>query len=124
MDRADIAKILGIAPSSENYSHRGGGRLGRSSIFQCSHSCSVGRIGNSTDQSAWFTRVPESIISTTKRHPARMRLSAAQPATENLQPLDFTADFNTGAYSSWGPTVAAAFQCMPRVLSCPHYRAR
>jgi aldehyde oxidoreductase len=48
----------------------------------------------------------ESIISTTKRHPARMRLRAGATRDGKLTALDFAADFNTGAYSSWGPTVA------------------
>jgi CO/xanthine dehydrogenase Mo-binding subunit len=48
----------------------------------------------------------ESIVSTTKRHPARMRLRAAATREGKLIALDFCADFNTGAYSSWGPTVA------------------
>jgi aldehyde oxidoreductase len=48
----------------------------------------------------------ESIMSTTKRHPARMRLRAGATREGKLMALDFAADFNTGAYSSWGPTVA------------------
>jgi len=48
----------------------------------------------------------ESIVSTTKRHPARMRVRAGATSDGKLMALDFSADFNTGAYSSWGPTVA------------------
>jgi len=46
------------------------------------------------------------MVSTTKRHPARMRLRAGATRDGKLTALDFSADFNTGAYSSWGPTVA------------------
>ena len=49
---------------------------------------------------------PESMASTTKRHPARIRARAAADAEGRLLGLDFTGDFNTGAYASWGPTVA------------------
>ena len=52
-----------------------------------------------------YTR-PESMVSTTKRHPARMHAALAADAQGNLQAYDFQGDFNTGAYSSWGPTVA------------------
>ena len=55
---------------------------------------------------AWSTRASESIMSTTKRHPARMQLRAGA-TRDGTAALDFAADFNTGAYSSWGPTVAA-----------------
>ena len=48
----------------------------------------------------------ESMTSTTKRHPAKMqgRLSADRYGT--ITGMVFEGDFNTGAYASWGPTVA------------------
>ena len=49
---------------------------------------------------------PESMQSSTKRHPATMQASAACDADGRLVAFDFAGDFNTGAYSSWGPTVA------------------
>ncbi len=49
---------------------------------------------------------PESMRSTTKRHPAHMRATLAAEADGSFLAYDFTGDFNTGAYSSWGPTVA------------------
>ncbi len=52
-----------------------------------------------------YTR-PESMVSTTKRHPASMRAALAADAAGNLLAYDFHGDFNTGAYASWGPTVA------------------
>src|SRR5438270_1017502 len=63
-------------------------------------------------------------MSTTKRHPARMRLRAAATREGKLTALDFSADFNTGAYSSWGPTVAGRVPVHasgPYVV--PNYRA-
>ncbi|MEP7139668.1 MAG: molybdopterin cofactor-binding domain-containing protein, partial [Caldimonas sp.] len=49
---------------------------------------------------------PESMQSSTKRHPATMQATMACDAAGRLVAYDFAGDFNTGAYSSWGPTVA------------------
>ncbi|RPH59555.1 MAG: aldehyde oxidase, partial [Burkholderiales bacterium] len=51
-------------------------------------------------------RRPESMAATTKRHPARMSAALAADRDGRLLAYDFEGDFNTGAYSSWGPTVA------------------
>ncbi len=48
----------------------------------------------------------ESMQTTTKRHPAKIRLRIGADATGRIQGFDFSGDFNTGAYASWGPTVA------------------
>ncbi len=49
---------------------------------------------------------PESMVSTTKRHPAHMQAALAANDRGDLIAYDFAGDFNTGPYSSWGPTVA------------------
>jgi aldehyde oxidoreductase len=49
---------------------------------------------------------PESMRSSTKRHPAQMRASLTLDAAGNLFRYEFEGDFNTGPYASWGPTVA------------------
>jgi CO/xanthine dehydrogenase Mo-binding subunit/aerobic-type carbon monoxide dehydrogenase small subunit (CoxS/CutS family) len=107
MDRADIARILAIPPESVRIIPTAVG----------------GGFGSKLDLSvqpfvalaAWHLKLPvgmvytrsESILSTTKRHPARMKIRAGASRDGKLTALDFSADFNTGAYSSWGPTVAA-----------------
>ncbi|HYN39431.1 MAG TPA: molybdopterin cofactor-binding domain-containing protein, partial [Rhodospirillales bacterium] len=48
----------------------------------------------------------ESMATTTKRHPARMRARLGADADGRLLAMTFEGDFNTGAYASWGPTVA------------------
>ncbi|MGB5068264.1 MAG: xanthine dehydrogenase family protein molybdopterin-binding subunit, partial [Albidovulum sp.] len=48
----------------------------------------------------------ESMQSTTKRHPALMTLRIGASRDGRLQGFEFQGDFNTGAYASWGPTVA------------------
>ena len=52
-----------------------------------------------------YTR-PESMLSTTKRHPARIRARLGCDRGGLLTAVDFAGDFNTGAYASWGSTVA------------------
>jgi aldehyde oxidoreductase len=52
-----------------------------------------------------YTR-QESMSSTTKRHPASMRATIGADASGRVTAMDFEGEFNTGAYASWGPTVA------------------
>jgi aldehyde oxidoreductase len=52
-----------------------------------------------------YSRI-ESMASTTKRHPSTMRAKASADAQGRLTAYEMTGDFNTGAYASWGPTVA------------------
>ncbi len=70
-----------------------------------------------------YTR-PESIMATTKRHPARMRSRMGASPDGLITAMEFEADFNTGAYASWGPTVAnrvPVHASGPYVV--PNYRA-
>ncbi|WP_342359318.1 molybdopterin-dependent oxidoreductase [Terrarubrum flagellatum] len=63
---------------------------------------------------AWVTKKParmiytrtESMASTTKRHPSHIRARASAMKDGRLTAFEMRADFNTGAYASWGPTVA------------------
>ena len=52
-----------------------------------------------------YTR-PESMASSTKRHPSRIRIKSGCDANGRLIAVQTEADFDTGAYASWGPTVA------------------
>jgi len=128
MDRADIAKLLGIPAEAVRIIPTAvGGGFGTKLDLSVQPFLAL---------AAWHLRRPvrmvysriESIICTTKRHPARMRCRAAASENGKLLALDFAADFNTGAYSSWGPTVAARVPvhasgplCSPE-LSRPHAR--
>lgn len=71
-----------------------------------------------------YTR-PESMLSTTKRHPSDITARIAAASDGYLTAMDFYAEFNTGAYASWGPTVANR---VPVHASGPYrvgaYRAR
>ena len=67
----------------------------------------------------------ETMQSTTKRHPAQITNKVGAKADGTLSGLRFDGDFNTGAYASWGPTVANR---VPVHASGPYhipdYRAR
>ena len=106
MDRDEVANVLGIAP----------GRV------RIRPSACGGGFGGKLDQSvqplvalaAWlldapvycvYTR-PESMAATTKRHPSRIRARAVAEPGGRLLGYEFDGDFDTGAYASWGPTVA------------------
>jgi CO/xanthine dehydrogenase Mo-binding subunit len=124
MDRGDIATILGIAPERVRIipTAVGGGFGSKLDLsVQPFLALAAWHLGRTVRMV--YSRT-ESIVSTTKRHPARMRLQGACTKDGKLLGLDFAADFNTGAYSSWGPTVAAR---VPVHASgpyyVPHYRA-
>jgi aldehyde oxidoreductase len=106
MDREEVARVLGIAQ----------GRV-RIRPTACG-----GGFGGKLDVSvqpllaiaAWVTKKPvrivytrtESMASTTKRHPSRIWAKASASRHGRLTAFEMRADFNTGAYASWGPTVA------------------
>src|SRR3546814_9728391 len=52
-----------------------------------------------------YTR-PESMAATTKRHASRVTARAGCDRDGKLTALVFDGAFDTGAYASWGPTVA------------------
>ncbi len=106
MDRADIATILGIAPEKVRIIPTAvGGGFGSKLDLSVQPFIALAAWKLSRPVRMVYSRA-ESIISTTKRHPARMKLRAGANRDGKLAALDFSADFNTGAYSSWGPTVA------------------
>ena len=106
MDREDIARILQL-PSHRVHivpSAMGGGFGGKLDVA----------IQPLLALAAWKLKRPvrhvysrsESMVSTTKRHPARMRARMGCDDKGLLTAVEFTADFNTGAYASFGSTVA------------------
>ncbi len=124
MDRADIATILGIPPEKVRIIPTAvGGGFGSKLDLSVQPFLALAAWHLNKPVKMTYSRT-ESIVATTKRHPARMRLRAGCNRNGKLVALDFAADFNTGAYSSWGPTVAAR---VPVHASgpyyVPHYRA-
>jgi aldehyde oxidoreductase len=106
MDRADMAKILAIPPEAVRIIPTAvGGGFGSKLDLSVQPFIALAAWHLRRPVGMIYTRV-ESIRSTTKRHPARIRVRAGANRQGKLLGVDFTADFNTGAYSSWGPTVA------------------
>src|SRR6202051_2010426 len=124
MERADIAKLLGIAAEAVRIIPTAvGGGFGTKLDLSVQPFLALAAWRWQRPIRMVYSRI-ESIMCTTKRHPARMRCRAGASKDGRLLALDFTADFNTGAYSSWGPTVAARVPIHasgPYVV--PHYRA-
>ncbi len=106
MDRDEIALILGLDPSRVRIvpTATGGGFGGKLDLS----------LQPLVAAAAWLLDRPvrcvysraESMASTTKRHPARIRARAGADADGRLVTFRFEGDFNTGAYASWGMTVA------------------
>jgi aldehyde oxidoreductase len=106
MDRESIADILGIP---------------RADVRVMPSACGGG-FGSKLDLSfqpfiaiaAWHLNRPvaiaytrqESMASTTKRHPSDITIKVACDLEGKITVTDFEGVFNTGAYASWGPTVA------------------
>ena len=64
-----------------------------------------------------YTR-QESMAATTKRHPASMIATIGADENGHVVGMTFEGEFNTGAYASWGPTVAVR---VPVHASGPYY---
>ncbi len=106
MDRDETARILGITPEQVHIvpSAVGGGFGGKLDVsVQPLLAVAAWKLGRPVQ--TVYTR-PESMASTTKRHPARMRARFGCDRDGRLVAADFSGDFNTGAYASWGSTVA------------------
>ena len=106
MDRDEIAIVMGLAREQVRIvpTACGGGFGGKLDLS----------VQPLVGLAAWLTgrRVacvyqrPESMASTTKRHPARIYIKAGCDEEGRLQAVESDARFDTGAYASWGPTVA------------------
>ena len=106
MDRADLAKVLAIAPEQVRIIPTAvGGGFGSKLDLSVQPFIALAAWNLDKPVRMVYSRT-ESIVSTTKRHPARMKLRAGATREGKITAMDFSADFNTGAYSSWGPTVA------------------
>jgi aldehyde oxidoreductase len=106
MDRDELALIMGFEPSRIRIipSACGGGFGGKLDLsLQPLIALAAWKLGRPVR--CTYSR-PESMRATTKRHPARIRARFGCNAHGKLLAVDFEGDFNTGAYASWGPTVA------------------
>jgi len=106
LDRDDVAGILGIAPDQVRIVPTAvGGGFGTKLDLSVQPFLAVATWRLRRPVRMTYTR-PESMMTTTKRHPSRIRVRAGATRDGLLVALDVDAEFNTGAYASWGPTVA------------------
>ena len=106
MDKEEVARVLQLSPDAVHIvpSEIGGGFGGKLDVS----------LQPLLAVAAWTLKRPvrtvytrsESMVSTTKRHPSQIHARYACDAEGKLSALDFHGDFNTGAYASWGSTVA------------------
>ena len=124
MDRDDTAAIMGLPPGSIRIIPSAcGGGFGSKLDLSVQPYVALAAWLTGRPAAMVYTR-PESLQSTTKRHPAIMRSRMAATRDGDLLAMDFEGDFNTGAYASWGPTVAnrvPVHASGPYVV--PNYRA-
>jgi len=106
MDRDEVALVLGIEPDSVRIVPTAcGGGFGGKLDMAVQPLVAVAAWVLDRPVRCVYTR-PESMRSTTKRHPAVMTATLGADADGRLTGYDFHGDFDTGAYASWGPTVA------------------
>ena len=106
MDRDDTARVLGLPPGRVRIIPAAAGG-GFGSKLDLSVQPLIGLVALRTGRPARMVYSRrESMVSTTKRHPARMTASAGIDVQGRITAMVFDGDFDTGAYSSWGPTVA------------------
>ncbi|MFO1319214.1 MAG: molybdopterin cofactor-binding domain-containing protein [Burkholderiales bacterium] len=106
MDRDEVALVLRLAPSQIRIvpTACGGGFGGKLDLsVQPLIALAAWKLGRPV--ACVYTR-PESMMATTKRHPARVHARFGADRDGRLQAVVVDALFNTGAYASWGPTVA------------------
>ena len=106
MDREAVARILGIGAERVRVAPTAcGGGFG--SKIDLSLEPFIALAAWHLDRPCWmrYTRT-ESMQSTTKRHPATISARIGAMADGRITALVVDAEFNTGAYASWGPTVA------------------
>ncbi|MCW0235523.1 MAG: molybdopterin-dependent oxidoreductase [Ferrovibrio sp.] len=106
MDRDEVASVMQLPPDRVRIvpTACGGGFGGKLDVsVQPLIALAAWTLGKPV--ACVYTR-PESMASSTKRHPARITAKFAAAKDGRLVAVETAADFDTGAYASWGPTVA------------------
>jgi CO/xanthine dehydrogenase Mo-binding subunit/aerobic-type carbon monoxide dehydrogenase small subunit (CoxS/CutS family) len=106
MDRDEIASVMRLKPNQVRIVPTAcGGGFGGKLDLSVQPLVAVAAWKLDRPVACVYTR-PESMAATTKRHPSRIAARFGCDAQGKLQACDVTADFDTGAYASWGVTVA------------------
>lgn len=107
MDRDELALILGVARDHVRVipSACGGGFGGKLDL-SIQPLLAIAALVTGRPVRGVLAR-PESMRATTKRHPARIEATFGADLDGRLTGVRVHGDFDTGAYASWGPTVAS-----------------
>ncbi len=106
MDRDEIANVMQLRPENVRIVPTAcGGGFGGKLDLSVQPLVAVAAWLLKRPVACIYTR-PESMAATTKRHPARVVAKFGCDAEGKLVACDVSATFDTGAYASWGPTVA------------------
>ena len=106
MDRDDTAAILALPPGRVRILPSAvGGGFGTKLDLSVQPLLGLAALATGRPVRMTFSRA-ESMRATTKRHPSRIAASLGCDAGGSLTALAFEGVFDTGAYASWGPTVA------------------
>ncbi|MGB1211861.1 MAG: molybdopterin-dependent oxidoreductase [Pikeienuella sp.] len=124
MDRDDVALVLGLPQEKVRIIPAAAGG-GFGSKLDVSLQPLIGLVTLKTGRPCRMVYSRrESMASTTKRHKAHMRGRIGVDAAGRIVGMEFDGDFNTGPYSSWGPTVATRVPVHASgPYKTPHYRA-
>ncbi|MEM8729858.1 MAG: molybdopterin cofactor-binding domain-containing protein [Pseudomonadota bacterium] len=124
MDRDDTAKVLGLPPERVRIIPAAtGGGFGAKLDLTLQPLIGLVTLKTGRPARMVFTRA-ESMAASTKRHPATMSARIGCDAKGRLSAMWFDGDFDTGAYASWGPTVATRVPVHASgPYDMPHYAA-
>ncbi|MEM6385513.1 MAG: molybdopterin cofactor-binding domain-containing protein [Pseudomonadota bacterium] len=124
MDRDDTATILGLPKERVRIvPTAAGGGFGAKLDLSVQPLIGLAALVTGHPCRMVFSR-NESMRASTKRHPGTMTARIGSDATGKVTAMVFDGDFNTGAYASWGPTVATRVPVHASgPYRVPHYRA-
>ncbi len=106
MDRGTLAEILALDPTQIRVVPTAcGGGFGSKIDISLQPYIAIAAWHLNRPAALTYSR-QESMQSTTKRHPSETRAKIGCDETGKITAFEFEGTFNTGAYASWGPTVA------------------
>lgn len=106
MDLEGLERILGMDRSDIRIVPTGvGGGFGSKLDLSVQPYLALGALKTGKPVRLTYSRT-ESMQSTTKRHPSNIIMKVGANKAGKITGFDFYGEFDTGAYASWGPTVA------------------
>ncbi|AZQ66456.1 2Fe-2S iron-sulfur cluster binding domain-containing protein [Silicimonas algicola] len=107
MDRDETAKVLGLPPDRVRIIPTAtGGGFGAKLDLSVQPLIGLAALKTGKPCRMVWGR-GESMLASTKRHPGTMTARIGADAEGRITAMRFDGAFNTGAYASWGPTVAS-----------------